>query len=430
MANPTCFVVMGFGPKVDLATGRTLDMDKTYEFLIKPVLEDLSIDCVRADEIPHSGVIDVPMYACLYEADLVIADISTANANAIYELGVRHALKPYSTIVIAEDKLIYPFDLNHISIMRYVHLGSDIGGTTIRDFCERLKNEVEAVLAKKAADSPVYIYMKGLKQPAVSDGQAGTPARCKKVVPTRSTGEPFPVTEASADQQTLAFLTKKAEAAKENGEYVKALGYFSDALELDPNNTFLRQRMALCTYKAGLPDPMTALSDAEKLLERLSPETTTDPETLGLCGSINKRRYQHSNDKQYLQRSIRFYERGFYVKQDYYNGINVAYLYDVAAGANQDPKEAAAQRYLAAKIRQEVIAICKSIMQEEHFNERSDRPWVYLTLAEGYFGLGRTAEYQAVVNEIEEKVKTDPILKSDFNQEVFRWQLDRLKKLL
>ena len=131
MANATCFVVMGFGPKVDLATGRTLDMNKTYEFLIKPVLEDLSIDCIRADEIPHSGVIDVPMYEWLYKADLVVADISTANANAIYELGVRHALKPYTTIVMAEDKLIYPFDLNHISIMRYVHLGSDIGATTV-----------------------------------------------------------------------------------------------------------------------------------------------------------------------------------------------------------------------------------------------------------------------------------------------------------
>src|SRR5271169_2732397 len=169
MPNPTCFVVMGFGPKVDLATGRTLDMNKTYEFLIKPVLEDLSIDCIRADEIQHSGVIDVPMYAWLYKADLVVADISTANANAIYELGVRHALKPYTTIVMAEDKLIYPFDLNHISIMRYVHLGTDIGATTVRDFSKQLKDKIKVVLGKKEDDSPVYVYINGLKTPVISD---------------------------------------------------------------------------------------------------------------------------------------------------------------------------------------------------------------------------------------------------------------------
>jgi len=283
-----------------------------------------------------------------------------------------------------------------------------------------LKKKIQAVLAAREKDSPVYVYIDGLEQPAIADGQAAG------VKPPMA--PPAPVT--SSDPQTLAFLTKKAETAKDNGEYAKALDYFKDAMELDRNNTFLRQRTALCTYKAKLPDPMTALSDAEKLLEPLSPDTTTDPETLGLCGAINKRRYELAGDKQYLQRAIRFYERGYYVKQDYYNGINVAYLYNVAAKANPDPKEAEAQKYLAAKIRQEVIAICQNTMQGQQFKERSDRPWIYLTLAEGYFGTGKTAEYKAVLDDIEEKAKTDPVLKSNFNRESFEEQLKKLSVLL
>ena len=39
-------------------------------------------------------MIDTRMYEMLLRADLVIADISTGNVNAVYELGVRHALKP------------------------------------------------------------------------------------------------------------------------------------------------------------------------------------------------------------------------------------------------------------------------------------------------------------------------------------------------
>jgi hypothetical protein len=48
------------------------------------------------------------MYEQLLGADLVIADLSTSNVNAIYELGVRHALRPHTTIVMAESNLNSP----------------------------------------------------------------------------------------------------------------------------------------------------------------------------------------------------------------------------------------------------------------------------------------------------------------------------------
>ena len=60
----------------------------------------------------RSGIIDVDMYEMLLRADLVVADISTGNANAIYELGVRHALKPRSTIVMKENQGLLQFDLD------------------------------------------------------------------------------------------------------------------------------------------------------------------------------------------------------------------------------------------------------------------------------------------------------------------------------
>src|SRR5689334_4799559 len=121
-----CFVVMGFGTKTDLATGRKLNLDKSYHALIKPVVESKGLLCIRADEIKHSGEIDLPMYQQLLMADVVVADISTANPNALYELGLRHALRPRTTIVISEEQMRYPFDLNHILINKYTHLGENI----------------------------------------------------------------------------------------------------------------------------------------------------------------------------------------------------------------------------------------------------------------------------------------------------------------
>src|SRR4051812_7327521 len=119
----TCFVVMGFGEKPDYATGRTLDLDKTYRTIIRRAVEDAGLECIRADDVVHSGAIDKPMYELLLAADVVIADLSTSNANAIYELGVRHALRPHTTIILAENEFKFPFDLGHIVIRKYQHLG-------------------------------------------------------------------------------------------------------------------------------------------------------------------------------------------------------------------------------------------------------------------------------------------------------------------
>ncbi len=66
---------MGFGKKTDLSTGKTLDLDKTYKNIIKPAVEKSGLQCVRADEIQDSGLIDKSMYALLMHSDLVVADI-------------------------------------------------------------------------------------------------------------------------------------------------------------------------------------------------------------------------------------------------------------------------------------------------------------------------------------------------------------------
>ena len=81
----SCFVIMGFGEKTDFQSNpqRVLNLDRTYENIIKPAVEEAGHICIRADEIIHSTVIDKPMYDNLLSADLVIADLSTANVNAV-----------------------------------------------------------------------------------------------------------------------------------------------------------------------------------------------------------------------------------------------------------------------------------------------------------------------------------------------------------
>ncbi|MDB4609366.1 hypothetical protein OAF23_07030 [Flavobacteriaceae bacterium] len=107
--KPICFVIMGFGKKSDPESGKTFDLNKTYKNIIRPAVIEAGFECIRADEIKDSGLIDKSMYALLMQAELVIADITTYNPNAIYELGIRHAVRPFSTIILKEKDGKIPF---------------------------------------------------------------------------------------------------------------------------------------------------------------------------------------------------------------------------------------------------------------------------------------------------------------------------------
>jgi hypothetical protein len=215
-----CFVVMGFGIKTDYINGRKLDLNKSYRLLIKPVVEAKGIECVRADELTHSGSIDVQMYQELLQADLVIADLSTLNANALYELGIRHALRPFTTIVISENKLSYPFDLNHMVIHSYQHLGDAIDYEEVERFRGALGNVIQTVLDKNESDSPVYTYLHSLIPPKLQEQIEKAVNESVKTEPTPEIGK------------ALSLIIQEAEDAIETKDFAKAKSLFQTAEKL------------------------------------------------------------------------------------------------------------------------------------------------------------------------------------------------------
>lgn len=163
----TCFVIMGFGEKIDPKTRRKLDLDKSYRVLIEPAVRLAGLECIRADKFIHSGTIDKPILEFLYKADLVIADLSTSNPNVLYELGVRHALRPSTTILIAESHFEIPFDLSHVLVRKYEHLGKGIDAEEAHRFCEELRKAIVNLLEQPCVDSPVYATIPDLQPPVL-----------------------------------------------------------------------------------------------------------------------------------------------------------------------------------------------------------------------------------------------------------------------
>ncbi|MBN8785596.1 MAG: DUF4071 domain-containing protein, partial [Terrimonas sp.] len=334
MAQKRCFVVMGFGIKTDLATGRKLNLDKSYQALIKPVVESRNMICVRADEIKHSGSVDLEMYQQLLSADIVIADLSTSNVNAFYELGIRHALKPKTTIIVSEELLGYPFDVNHIVINRYTHLGDSIDYFEVLRFQKLLGETMDTVLNSPTPDSPVYTFISELIPPSLRSkakevvGQIGNVLTTTAADPDTSSGKP--------QDQSLSILVSQGEEALRKKQFDAAKALFEAALGLcnannDPhqltsNNTYLVQRLALTTYQARQPDYVASLKNALALLDKIDLSRTNDPETVALAGSIEKHLFEEGQGTGHLDNAILFFQRGYYLLHNRHNGINLAYL--------------------------------------------------------------------------------------------------------
>lgn len=458
-----CFVVMGFGIKSDYATGRKLDLDKAYRLLIKPVVEEKGVTCVRADEIKHSGSIDELMYQELLTADVVIADLSTANPNALYELGIRHALRPRTTIVVSENKLQYPFDLNHILITSYTHLGDSIDYDEVVRFRKILGDTLDAVLSQERTDSPVYTYLNDLDPPAfrakVEKAQAKVEQAAQQVVAQmgEALAEGKGEVISAGTATTLSTLIEQGEDAIKAGEFITARELFALALKLykasaggnqavmheDP---YLLQRLVLATYKAKQPDEIAALNEAMELLtSRLGIEESNDPETVGLGGAVEKRLYDKGQGADHLERAIRFYGRGYHLRSDRYNGINLAYLMNVRTASPLDEKdtEKIADLVFANRLRRRVLEFCErdlrniaegekraagvescQLQEDQRAHLAYDKFWCLATKSEAHFGLGEMAEYQKTRAEAQALGAAEWMLESSDQQ------IARLKDLL
>lgn len=113
-----CFVLMPFGTKPD-GSGGTIDFDAVYNQVIKPAIDDAELDPLRADEEMSGGIIHKPMFERLLFCPFAVADLTTANANVFYELGVRHTARPWSTVLLFAAGGRLPFDVGMLRALPY-----------------------------------------------------------------------------------------------------------------------------------------------------------------------------------------------------------------------------------------------------------------------------------------------------------------------
>ena len=92
--------------------------DKLFKYIIEQVCNGCGFKAIRVDQIKQSDLITQTIIDYLNNAELVIADMSSHNPNAFYEMGFR-ACTGRPMINLSEKGESIPFDISAIRAFEY-----------------------------------------------------------------------------------------------------------------------------------------------------------------------------------------------------------------------------------------------------------------------------------------------------------------------
>jgi len=292
--------------------------------------------------------------------------------------------------------------VGQVAIRTYHHLGEGIDFGEVERMRQELTNAIKIVGAKAACDSPVYTFLKDLHPPIIAKAEAERAALAAN-----------PGAETAA-KPTVRVLMDQVDAAFAGSDFITAKSLLTVVRSMMPNEVFVIQKLALATYKSKLPTAVDALNEACEILEGLGPATSTDTETLGLYGAVHKRLWDVTQEQPHLDKAIWAHEKGFYVKNDYYNGINLAFLLNVRAALKKDtdPAEAIADFVLAQRTRRRVLVVCEGLLQSKPTPVGAEEYWIKASMAEAYAGLNDAPKAQELLDAAQNVNMSVPSLES------------------
>src|SRR5438067_1699569 len=92
---------------------------KVYDQGTRPAVESAGFECSRGDDPvgPRNIISDV--VEALFNADVVIADITDGNPNVFYELGISHSIANNTIMICQRTAQRLPFDLASYRVIFY-----------------------------------------------------------------------------------------------------------------------------------------------------------------------------------------------------------------------------------------------------------------------------------------------------------------------
>ena len=370
--QPLCFVLMPFGSKPDPAGGPDIDFNRIYEKAIKPGIQAADMFPVRADEEKLGGIIHKAMFERLLICEFAVADLTTGNANVMYELGIRHAARPRTTLTIFAESSPLPFDVKPLRTQPY-RLGAanefpDDSAEELRQCVTGHLSELKApAVAQTFADSPLFqLISRWNPQPLTADRADGfsqdkvkateeLKARLRRIGRTGADtsqrdsllGELAEIQRdvlAAGDAVDVGVFAELMLAHRALEDWSGMVEVFEAMPEALQQQTPIQQQLAFA-YNRRAEDTKQAddkrraqdRAAALDILQQLEDSHGPNPETSGLLGRIYKSQWLTAvqaqdarRSRQFLAKAVDAYRRGFEADwREIYPGVNAVTLLDV-----------------------------------------------------------------------------------------------------
>jgi tetratricopeptide (TPR) repeat protein len=339
---------MPFGMKLD-GSGRMIDFDLVYRSIIVGAIDAAGLEAIRADEEVIGGSIHKPMFERLMLCEYAVADLTAGNPNVLYELGIRHALRPRSTTIIFNEGSPLPFDLTPL---RGVPYRLDAAAKARSILAQRLTEARQC-----SEDSPVYQFLAELPRPEIDHAKTdifrGHVDYAKKMkerlAEARGKGESGlqdirairgelgNLLDAQTGTVVDVYLSLRAIAGAGKEAYAEMVSLYADMPLPLQRTRMVREQLAFGLNRLG------RYSEAEQVLNEIIRENGPSPETNGLLGRVFKDQYESAGKtpmaRGFLNRAIDAYLAGFEADwRDAYPGVNAVTLMELKDPP--DPRQA------------------------------------------------------------------------------------------
>ncbi len=367
--KPYCFVITSFGQKENLNDLKSkyqdgkkepvqkIDFDKIYEELVKPAILKAGLEPLIEREEKSLGSIHKTMYEKIILCEYCIADVTNFNPNAYYELGMRYAVKPFTTIpIIASSHFPLPFDIGPNRTFAY-QVDNNFNLSNRENDINTLADMLLNAKKSRSTDSPLYDLVNGISfQNSVAhektdvfrdkvhydetikkeleyarnvydeDNNKLKPLRIEAINKVVEKHRPLENVE-TAVLIDMMISYRNIEAFYEMMAFIKELPrYVFETVMVQEQYAFVLNR------NGGKAKPLdiVMINEAETVLRKLETDGKASSETYGIWGRIYKDKFERAYSsgskgeaKVHLKNALKYYEKGFESDpRDAYPGVN------------------------------------------------------------------------------------------------------------
>lgn len=333
-----CFVLMPFENSRRDHETTSIDFDALYQELIGPAVHAAGLQPIRADQELQGGIFHKTMFERLATCKYAVADLSLPNPNVFYELGIRHALRPWSTVLMFQEGLQLPLDVALDAAMTYPERVLD-DHDLLASARQQLQSRLQAAEVRQT-DSPVFQLVTGLPTPEIDHRRAD--ALVASATRDNAMAQRVVEAERSGAAALSALRMELGDLGRASPEVVSALVMSFRAQErwaemietitsADPDFGevwVIREQLALALGRSG------KFRRAAEILEQLI-KKRPNSETYGLLGGVYRRQWkseiERGGSERYAralyQKSLAAYKHGFECDwRDPYPGVNAVVL--------------------------------------------------------------------------------------------------------